>query len=281
MAISRRQILFGLGGLGILASLKLQTAAQGSGWQFVSIADTGTGEAGQYAVADAMNKYYKVNPFGMVLLAGDNIYNFGEIQKIRQVFEQPYAELLDQGVKFHAALGNHDVATNNGLDEVDYKPFGMSGSYYSFQENQAQFFAINTNIDNTWAKQLQWLDQSLAESKATWKIVFGHHPVYSSGIHGNTQTLVESLPAIFAKHKVALYLCGHDHNYERSKVLDGTTYIVHGAGSSIRPVFKSDFTAFSTADLSFVSVEVSTKQLEIKAINTDGKIFDSVTINQV
>lgn len=69
------------------------------------------GDVGQYAVANAMNNYYKQNPYSLVLLAGDNIYGSGEIAKIQDVFEKPYASLLDRGVKFRAVLGNHDVIT--------------------------------------------------------------------------------------------------------------------------------------------------------------------------
>jgi len=142
-----------------------------------------------------------------------------------------------------------------------------------------QFWGLDTNFSNqsNWIKQLEWLEKSLSESKSTWKVVFGHHPVFSSGMHGSTKVLMENLPVIFAKHKVSLYMCGHDHNYERSLVMNGTTYIVHGGGANTRPVGKSDFTAYSAAELSFVVVEVSNK-LQVKAIATDGKVFDSVLI---
>ncbi|MCA1992850.1 MAG: metallophosphoesterase, partial [Coleofasciculus sp. S288] len=62
--------------------------------RFVSVADTGTGAAGQYAVAAAMTRYHQLNPYDLVILAGDNIYNNGEIEKIEAVFEQPYQALL-------------------------------------------------------------------------------------------------------------------------------------------------------------------------------------------
>ncbi|AFY72539.1 putative phosphohydrolase [Synechococcus sp. PCC 7502] len=288
MTISRRQVLFGIGGSGLVAGLGLQLVGQStiqsknSDWQFVGVADTGMGDQGQYAVANAMSNYYNQSPYSSVLLAGDNIYGIGEIERVKEVFEQPYAALLQNGVKFYAALGNHDVITNNGNDEVKYPLFNMTSRYYTFSQNQVQFFALDTNIDgasdSNWGRQLQWLEQSLGESKATWKIVFGHHPVYSSGLHGSTRILIESLPPLFEKYKVPLYLCGHDHNYERSLVLNGTTYIVHGGGANTRPVGKSDFTAYSEARLSFIAVTVSNQQLKIKAIDTEGKIFDNTVI---
>lgn len=70
--------------------------------RFVSVADTGTGTQEQYAVAKAMTHYHSQNDFDLVILAGDNIYNDGEIEKIGAVFERPYQPLLKQAVKFHA-----------------------------------------------------------------------------------------------------------------------------------------------------------------------------------
>lgn len=58
--------------------------------RFVAVADTGAGNEGQYAVGRAIARYHEQNPFDLVLLAGDNIYNHGEIAKIGRVFEQPY-----------------------------------------------------------------------------------------------------------------------------------------------------------------------------------------------
>ena len=72
--------------------------------RFISIADTGTGAEGQYAVAEAMTQYHGQNPFNLAILAGDNIYNNGEIDKINAVFERPYQPLLQQNVKFYACL---------------------------------------------------------------------------------------------------------------------------------------------------------------------------------
>ncbi len=284
MNINRRQLLLGLGGLGFLGSglLPLFSFGQNSSepiLRFAAIADTGMGDDGQYAVANAMNTYYQQKPFPMVVLAGDNIYGSGDIGRVEEVFEKPYAPLLQKGVKFHAVLGNHDVLTNDGVDEVKYAPFNMSDNrFYTFRQRNVDFFALDTNITGTWSIQLDWLAKSLAESKAPWKIVFGHHPIYSSGMHGGNKDLARDLPTLFAKYGVQLYLCGHDHNYERSQNLNGTTYIVHGAGANTRSVGKSDFTAYSEAKLSFVVIEVAAKEIRTEAIGIDGKVFDRSVI---
>jgi hypothetical protein len=260
--------------------------------RFAAIADTGVGSFDQYAVAQAMALVYQHSPFSMVLMAGDNIYPYGEMQYIESAFEKPYAPLLDQGVKFHAVLGNHDIInSNNGQDQINYPLFNMPARYYSFAKSFAkslppandldrnselvEFFALDTNSNADWRSQLSWLDRQLVNSKALWKIVFGHHPLYSSGRHGGNQQLAAVLAPLFAKHRVGLYLCGHDHGYERFLPINGTTYIVNGGGGA--PLYQfgsSGQTAFVSQRFSFMICDVYKDKIVTKAIAIDGNVFD-------
>src|SRR6185369_10890273 len=107
-----------------------------------------------------------------------------------QKFEAPYKELLDKGVKFYASLGNHD-----SREERYYKPFNMDGKlYYTFKapNEDVRFFALETTYMDP--EQMQWLEDELKQSNEKWKIVFFHHPLYSSArTHGSQVTLRESL----------------------------------------------------------------------------------------
>ncbi|MDX2255771.1 MAG: metallophosphoesterase [Pseudanabaenaceae cyanobacterium bins.39] len=259
-----------------------------------AIADFGVGSPDQYAVARAMNQYYQQYPFQTVLMAGDNIYPYGEIRLVHQVFEKPYAYLLDQGVKFYAALGNHDIINSqNGQDQINYPAFNMSDRYYSFRStakasasNQiasnnplVEFFALDTNSNAPWQEQLQWLEQQLSMSEAQWKIVFGHHPLYSSGMHGSNAHLIAMLQPLFAKHQVKIYLCGHDHGYERFVPINGTTYIVNGGGGApLYPFGKSAQTAFVSPQFSFMILDIYPHKIVSKAIAVNGTVFDQSTI---
>jgi 3',5'-cyclic AMP phosphodiesterase CpdA len=247
--------------------------------RFVSVADTGTGTREQYAVAEAMHRYHQQNPYDLVVLAGDNIYNDGEIEKISAVFEQPYQALLKQGVKFQACLGNHDIRTANGDPQVKYPGFNMSGRYYTFRRGDVHFFALDTNYNADWKQQLPWLEKELSSSNAPWKIVFGHHQIYSSGRYGMNQAFIDTFTPIFQKHRVQLYINGHDHHYERSQLIKGTTYLICGAGAGTRPVGKSPTMAYAIEQLSFAAYEVYQDRLLIKGIGTDNQIFDQALIN--
>ncbi|MBD2497353.1 metallophosphoesterase [Nostoc sp. FACHB-280] len=247
--------------------------------RFVSVADTGTGAKGQYAVAEAMNFYHKQNPYNLVVLAGDNIYNNGEIEKINAVFERPYQPLLKKGVKFYACLGNHDIRTANGEPQLKYPGFNMQGKrYYTFRRNQVQFFALDTNSNADWKKQLPWLEQELSRSDAPWKVVFGHHPVYASGVYGNNPGFIKVFTPLFQKYGVQLYINGHEHHYERTKSINGTTYLITGGGAGTRPVGRSEWTEYSASSLSFAAYEVYADRIEVKAIGTDKRVFDQGVI---
>jgi hypothetical protein len=242
--------------------------------RFVSVADTGTGATGQYAVAGAMTRHYQLNPYDLVILAGDNIYNDGEIEKIGAVFEQPYQALLQKGVKFQACLGNHDIRTDNGDPQVRYPSFNMPGRYYTFRRGNVQFFALDTNTNADWNVQLPWLEKELSRSDAPWKVVFGHHQIYSSGHYGMNQPFIQTLTPIFQKYGVQLYINGHDHHYERSQSIKGTTYLICGAGAGTRPVGRSLWTAHSAERLSFAAYEVYGDRIVVSGIGTDNQVFD-------
>jgi len=242
--------------------------------RFISVADTGTGAKGQYAVAKAMTNYHRRHPFNLAILAGDNIYNDGEIEKINAVFERPYQPLLKQSVKFQACLGNHDIRTDDGNPQVKYLGFNMSDRYYTFRHNSVQFFALDTNHNADWETQLPWVEKELSNSDAPWKIVFGHHPIYSSGHYGTNQEFIKTLTPLFQKYGVRLYINGHDHNYERTCAINGTTYLTCGAGAGVRPVGHSAWTEHAAEKLSFAAYEVYSDRMTIKAIDTKNRIFD-------
>lgn len=243
--------------------------------RFMSVADTGTGAEGQYAVSSAMVQYAQKFPCELVVLAGDNIYNNGEIEKIKAVFEDPYRPLLEQGVPFYACLGNHDIRTDNGVPQTQYPLFNMEGKrYYSFRRGSVQFWALDTNSNADWVNQLAWLEQELSQSDAPWKIVFGHHQIYSSAHYGLNTKLIETLTPLFQKYGVQLYINGHEHVYERTYAINGTTYLICGAGAGVRDVGRSAWTAHSASRLSFAAYEVYEDRILVQAIGTDHQVFD-------
>lgn len=249
--------------------------------RFIATSDSGSGDKNQFAVGRAMANYHTRSPFQLAILAGDNIYNRGEISKIKEAFEQPYGELLKRGVKFRACLGNHDIRTENGVPQVKYADFNMDDRYYTFTQGPVQFFVLETNTEVDWKTQMAWLTQQLEQSKAAWKIVYGHHPIYSSGIYGTNAEMVKRFSGLFKQYRVNLYVNGHEHHYERSRNIEGTTYLVTGhGGASLRPVQMSKSSEFVVSRFGFSTIELYEKLMVIQGIGTHGKVFDRGIVPQ-
>jgi 3',5'-cyclic AMP phosphodiesterase CpdA len=243
--------------------------------RFAVIGDSGTGNAPQYEVATQMARARRSFPFDLVLMLGDNIYGNKTAADFKRKFEEPYKTLLEQGVKFYAALGNHDDP-----NERFYKPFNMNGNrYYTIRQADVEFFALDsTYLD---PQQLDWIDKQLSSSRARWKVCFFHHPPYSAAhYHGPDLELRKQLEPLFEKYGVNLVLSGHEHVYERIKPQDGIFYFVLGSAGQLRPhdLRPSAETAkgFDT-DRTFMLMEAS-DELYFQTFARSGKTIDSGAI---
>lgn len=252
---------------------------------FALIGDSGTGEAAQFDVARQMKATREKTPFDFVLMLGDNIYPNGEASRFKPCFEEPYKDLLKDGVKFYAALGNHDL--ERGTDAaLHYDHFHMDGHrYYHFtKENDLiEFFALDSSVMTS--EQLAWFEDKLKASKAKWKVAFFHHPLYSSARkHGSDDRLRQMLEPLFMRYKVDVAFAGHDHVYERIKPQHGIYYFTEGASGKLRPGNidrrSAIFEAGNDEANSFLLVQVDSSQMKIEAVGADGKVLDSTVISK-
>ena len=252
--------------------------------RFIAFGDAGTGDDQQLELARVMAKQQASRAFDTALLLGDNIYPDGDLADVAGKFEKPYADLLHNGVKFRAVLGNHDV--RKGRDaQLKYPHFGMNGrAYYSFTQGThgdvplVEFFALDSNAFD--GAQQQWVAGALSASRARWKVVYFHHPIYSSGDkHGSDEGLRAKLEPLLVKHGVTAVFSGHDHLYERTKPQQGVQYFVAGAGGKLRRGDlnrSSSFMAFGSDETSsFMSVEATPDKFSFQAIDTAGKVIDA------
>ena len=249
--------------------------AEGS-LKFAVWGDFGTGDKAQYALAETIAKTHQSFPFELVVLAGDNIYGSDRPQDYVKKFEKPYQPLLDAGVKFYGSLGNHDAR-----EQRFYKLFNMDGKlFYSFKapKQDVRFIALESTYMEP--EQVKWLEDTLSSAREEWKIVFFHHPLYSSGLtHGSDERLRAVLEPLFLKYGVSLVLNGHDHFYERSKPQQGITYFVTGSGGKLREGDVRRGQAFSATIVDdtnvFVVIELEKDSLVFNSIATGGKVVDS------
>ena len=207
--------------------------------KFAVIGDSGQWSTAQRETAAQLAAQRKNVRFDLVLMLGDNNYGDGSPESYRERFEEPYKPLLDAGVKFYAARGNHDAGA-----QWEYPLFNMGGQrYYTFERkagvlppvagDRVQFFALDSvNLDDG---QLSWFDRQLSESNAEWKIVFFHHPIYSSGRYAASSAARRStLEQALIEHQVDVVFSGHEHVYERMAPQSGVVYFVVGAAGAVR-----------------------------------------------
>lgn len=246
--------------------------------KFAVIGDNGTGDTAQYQLADRMVQFRRDFAFDLVLMMGDNFYGSQRPSDLVLKFERPYKALLEAGVKFQAAIGNHDEP-----DSINYPPLNMGGQrYYSFTRGNVRFVVLDTNSLDP--RQLQWAEATLASSREDWKISYFHHPLYSNaGRHGAAIDLRLRLEPVLTKYGVHVVFSGHDHIYERLKPQNGVTYFVCGSGGKLRKgdLTRSDTTAVGfDQDQTFTLVEVGVDELRFETISRTGAMIDAGAIRR-
>jgi predicted phosphodiesterase len=244
--------------------------------RFLVIGDAGTGDSRQNEVAAQIVRYRAEFPFTFAIMLGDNIYGKERPQDFAKKFERPYKKLLDAGVKFHAALGNHD-----DQNQRYYKPFHLDGQRYrTFKEGHVRFFILDSNYLDP--EQLKWLEKELKASDSEWKIAYFHHPLYTTARRGPEVELRAILEPLFVKHGVDVVFAGHEHVYERFKPQKGIHHFLAGGAAKLR---KGDTrrgpltaAAFDT-DRSFMIVEIADSKMYFQAITRTGVVIDEGIIS--
>jgi hypothetical protein len=246
--------------------------------KFAAIGDNGTGDKPQFEIGAQMSAWRRKFPFDMVIMLGDNIYGGQTPRDFVDKFENPYKPLLDAGVLFYAALGNHDSQTSRF-----YKLWNMNGErYYTYSKKNVRFFVLDSDYVDP--KQLQWIENELKNARDDWKIVYFHHPIYSSGgRHGSEVDLRVTLEPLFVKYGVNVVYSGHDHIYERLKPQKGIYYFVSGSGGQLRggDLKKSALTeAGYDMDQTFMLNEIDKDELFFQVITRTGKTIDAGVITR-
>lgn len=257
--------------------------------RFYILGDMGSGDEHQYSVSKALTEHinnYKKPTF--VCGLGDNIYDHGcksiNDSKFKTHFEKPYSTISNT-IPFYMCLGNHDygnseTGSNLVQHQIDYsnhsKKWKLPSNYYKFQKKHhgitVDFFVIDTNLESLSKKdiqtQLDTVSQWIQQSKADWKIVYGHHTWRSVAGHGNAEPDLEDfLTTLFTNAPFDVYMCGHDHTKQliQTKINHkDITMIVCGTGG--KPYnYKNMFE--NTPDLLFTSHNLGYGFCDVKKNN--------------
>lgn len=275
--------------------------------KFIVLGDWG-GEAtvDQKAVAKQMVLAADREKIDFVVTTGDNFYCDGVLSvdddKWETGFEQIYSS-ESLMVPWYVSLGNHDYRGNIQA-QIDYsqrsKRWHLPSRYYSIVKKiddtaSAQFIFLDTTpfIKSYYKEryrenllgqdpevQLAWLEKTLAASTSKWKIVIGHHPIYSGGPkYKNTWVLIKKLVPIFKKHKVQAYICGHEHNLQHLIPKRGIHYFVSGAGGKAHKIGNVRKILFYKRTFGFLIMTLEPQRLNAKFIDFTGKVLYTTEVN--
>ncbi len=282
---------------------------------FIAMGDWGrNGADHQKQVAAQMGKTATEVRAQFIIATGDNFYPSGVISEYDPLFKYSFEDIYtDFSLQWdwYLVLGNHDYKSNPDA-QVAYSKISrrwqMPARYYSkkFPINgdttrQVLIAFIDTNPlipefyqnaeygpnvrsqDST--KQKNWLKKTLSDSSPNikWKIVVGHHPMFTGGSRTegyDTKAIRNSLKPVFDKYNVDVYLSGHEHSLQYIKPAGKTHHFISGAASEKTPVKVIPGSKMVASDYGFMLFSVNTDQLLMQTINDRGEIIYSTIIKK-
>jgi hypothetical protein len=237
--------------------------------------DVGEGEEAEWQTSWAISDTAGPAPYGALLLLGDNVYPSGDPERLPFTVFRPFDRVLDDGARLFAIVGNHDA----GYADQQMQVMGMPGTWWvAHLPGDVLLIGLDSNrVDDP--NQLAFLQTTLSEATETWRIVAVHEPPYSAGYQGSSLTVRERFSPLFGRYGVQLVLSGHEHDYQRSRPIDGVTYVISGAGGRTRGTGEEAFTAASWSVLHFVDIAVWEDRLLLRAMTQDATVFDEIELS--
>ena len=261
----------------------------------------------QKPIAELMGRMGETIGPKCVIAAGD-IHHFNGVASVNDPlwttnYEQIYShpELM---IDWFPVLGNHEYRGNTQA-VLDYgqisRRWMMPSRYYTKVFNKKGLslrvvFIDTTPLINRYRKeyttypdarkqndvaQLQWLDETLRNAHEDWVIVVGHHPIYaetSKPQEERDDMQKKVLPLLHKYNNVALYACGHIHNFQYiRKSNDKIDYVVNSSASLARKVNPIDGTQFCSSEPGFSVISATSSQLNLYMIDKEGKVLYTVT----
>ena len=153
----------------------------------------------------------------------------------------------------------------------------MPATQYTFTAGWVQFFAIDSAVMTPY--QLEWLKKALDNSFYAWKVVYGHHPIYSHGHHGNNREMIRELLPVL-KERADVYLAGHDHDMQHLKPEGNLHFFVSGAGGKLRTIKPGPRSLFAKSALGFSVLEADKSSLKMTFVDKTLKPIYEYTLKK-
>ncbi len=129
-------------------------------------------------------------------------------------------------------------------------------------------------------QQMEWLDSTLSHAKEKWIVVVGHHPIYAQTNKDNierTDMQKRLLPILHKYNNVAIYACGHIHNFQHIKMSsDAIDYVVNSSASLARNVKPTKGTVFCSNEPGFSVISATKESLRMYMVDKHGNILHCI-----
>ena len=196
------------------------------------VQDSIGGEANRF-LREALNRH----PGSEFLVCGGDLVDGPRQSCWDEAFRD--IDSVAQTMPLLAVTGNHDY--RKGVIQWLERRFPLTFSYfldskiadnqvYTLNYGPVQFFLLDSNREPPYLlTQREWLKEQLAQSRARWKIVVLHHPLFS--IRSRSRNLIqrEVFNGLLETYGVDLVLQAHDHAYARMTA--------HEDGRAVTPVY--------------------------------------------
>lgn len=228
------------------------------------------------------------NTPGTVVTLGDTAYPHGSYEDFSGCYAKTWGRFVD---RTKPAAGNHDYETENGAPYFDF--FGERAGerdkgYYSYDLGSWHAIVLNSNCDrvggcDSGSEQYRWLEEDLKSHPTDCTVTYWHHPLFSSGNHGQDRDMRDIWRALYA-HGTELVINGHDHDYERLEPInpDGKEdpqgirqFVVGTGGSKLRGTGARDRNSevFNSETHGVLKVTLLEGKYRWEFIPVDGKSF--------
>ncbi len=264
----------------------------------------------QKPIAELMGKMAETVGPKCVLAVGD-IHHFNGVASVNDPLWMTNYELVyshpELMLDWFPVLGNHEYRGNTQA-VLDYgkvsRRWMMPARYYTKVFNSKGttlrvVFLDTTPLIDRYREtpdiypdackqdaqaELDWLDQTLKNAKEDWVIVVGHHPIYAQTTkaeYERTDMQKRVLPILHKYNNVAIYACGHIHNFQHIRMKgDNIDYVVNTSASLARPVKETTGTVFCSSDDGFSVISATKKQLRMYMIDKDGNTIHTIERNK-
>lgn len=248
--------------------------------RFIAYGDSRSDPVKHSALA---GRFLKYSP-DFILHTGDLVARGKDYDLWSREFFEPMAEVIDR-VPLFPVIGNHE---QDGTNYAAFFDLPGSKLWYSFDAGPVHVLALDFHDENAASAQFEFAREDLLRSRAPWKIVCLHVPMYNIGGHSSTWGHKHFLP-LFHQAKVDLVLTGHSHLYERFRPLApgeagsewAITHITTGGGGAGLYNSPSHPALLAHARTNhFVVFDVSRNVLKGEAIAVDGTVLDRFRIRK-